>query len=52
MDEVHKWEKSPVKYGLYKTVKAIDGKEEKLLKVPWKGVETYDTKLFRRLFGK
>lgn len=52
VDELHKWEKSSVKYGLYKTVKAIDGKEERMLKVPLKGVDIYDMKLFRRLFGK
>lgn len=52
VDELHKWEKSPVKYGIYKSVKAIDGKKEKSLKVPWKGVDIYDIKIFRRLFGK
>ncbi|XP_055300369.1 transmembrane protein 186 [Sitodiplosis mosellana] len=52
VDDVPKWPKSPVKFGLYKTVQAIDGKEEKSLKLPWKGVDIFDIKLFRRLFGK
>lgn len=52
VDELHKWEKSPVKFGLYKTVKVIDSNEEKSLKIPWKQGEIFDSKLFRRLFGK
>lgn len=52
VDELIKWEKSPVKFGYYKTVKALDGKTEKLLKIPWKTGDVYNTKLFRRCFGK
>lgn len=52
VDDIHKWKKSPVKFGLYKTIKVIDGKEEKLLKIPWKGNDIYDIRLFRRLFEK
>lgn len=52
VDELIKWEKSPVKFGYYKTVKALDGKTEKLLKIPWNTGDVYNTKLFRRCFGK
>lgn len=52
VDEVSKWNKSKVKFGLYKTVQAIDGKEQKSLKLPWNGTDVFDIKLFRRLFGK
>lgn len=52
VDELRKCEKSPVKYGLYKTVKVNDGKEEKVLKILWNTGDIYDIKLFRRVFGK
>lgn len=52
IDEARQWQKSPVKFGLYKTVRAIDGKEEKSLKIPWKGADIFDIKFFRRIFGK
>lgn len=54
VDEVIKWEKSPVKFGYYKTVKTIDDKTktENVLKIPWNVADIYDNKLFRRCFGK
>lgn len=52
VDELSKWEKSPVKFGYYKIIKAIDGKTEKLLKIPWNTGDVHSIKLFRRCFGK
>ncbi|XP_031624523.1 uncharacterized protein LOC116341541 [Contarinia nasturtii] len=52
VDEVRKCQKSPVKFGLYKTIQVINGNEKISLKIPWKNVETTNTKLFRHLFGK
>lgn len=51
-DELRKCEKGPVKFGAYKTIKVNDGKEDKVLKMPWNTGDIYDIKLFRRVFGK
>lgn len=52
VDELRKSEKGPLKFGRYKTIKINDGKDEKVLKIPWQTGDIYDMKLFRNVFGK
>lgn len=55
VEELRKCEKSPAKnglFGLHKTIKVNDGKEDKVLKILWNVGDIYDIKLFRRVFGK
>lgn len=52
VDELRKCEKGPVKYGAYKTIKINDGKEVKVLKLPWDAGDIFDIKRFRSVFGK
>lgn len=52
VDEVRQWEKSPVRFGLYKTVYVNTGSEQISLKIPWLKKDVFEMRLFRRLFGK
>lgn len=52
VEDMHKCEKSKVKFGLYKTLNIKTDTEQKKLKLPWNTCDIFDIKLFRRCFGK